>query len=441
MVQIKNLSWGRYPRVQQRSLELDWLEGVSVPEGRESVLPYGMGRSYGDSCLNAGGLLLVTRRLNRLISFDNESGLVRCECGVTLADLAEWGLKRGWFLPVTPGTKFVTVGGAIANDVHGKNHHRAGTFGAHVPRFELLRSNGERLICSADQNNALYRATIGGLGLTGLITWAEVRLRRAPNAFIDMQSVKFGSLEEFFQISGESDQDYEYTVAWMDCVSTGANFGRGIFMRGNHSSKESRDLPRVPIKLPLKVPFDLPSFTLNNFTVRAFDACYYHKQRAAVVNKTCYYDPFFYPLDAVEDWNRIYGKRGFLQFQCVVPGRLEQSGIKTILEVIVKSGSASFLAVVKEFGSAVSAGMLSFPTAGVTLCLDFPNQGARTLDLFQKLYGMTCSMGGRVYPAKDACMSPGNFQTFYPGWREFAEHVDPRFSSSFWRRVTEQEAA
>jgi FAD/FMN-containing dehydrogenase len=430
------LSWGRYPQVAQKWVRPAWLTEISFPAEDGTILPYGQGRSYGDSCLNADGCLVVTDRLNRLISFDHESGVLRCECGVTLQVLAEFALPRGWFLSVTPGTKFVSVGGAIANDVHGKNHHCAGTFGRHVLRFELLRSSGERCVCSPDENAELYRATIGGLGLTGLILWADVQLKSVSSAFIDMQAVKFGNLDEFFDVSLESDRSCEYTVAWLDCVSGGKNFGRGIFMRGNHSLKSADALPRVPRKLPLSVPFDFPNFTLNRWTVTAFDALYYHKQRSRVLESTCYYDPFFYPLDAVAHWNRIYGRRGFFQFQCVVPGQSDRSAIRGILEVIVKSGGASFLAVMKEFGDVSSPGMMSFPTKGVTLCLDFPNQGERTLALFETLHRLTRELGGRVYPAKDACMSAENFELFYPQWRQFAKFIDPRFSSSFWRRVS-----
>ena len=196
-----------------------------------TLLPFGLGRSYGDSCLNEGGALLETHGMRHLMRFDDSAGLLRCEAGTSLAEILDFGLPRGWFLPTTPGTKFVTVGGAIANDIHGKNHHVAGTFGRHVPQFELLRSDGRRYTCSPAENVDFYRATIGGLGLTGLILWADVQLRRVSGPYIDMESVRFGSLDEFYEVSAESDRDYEYTMSWIDCMATGRSLGRGLFMR------------------------------------------------------------------------------------------------------------------------------------------------------------------------------------------------------------------
>ena len=428
-------SWGRFPRLgeSQHPVALEWPWDnpfVELPADRK-VLPYGRGRSYGDSCLNAGGGLLLTERWNRCVAFDERTGVLRCESGVTLADIIQTFLPRGWFLPVTPGTKFVSVGGAIANDVHGKNHHVAGTFGCHVRQFELLRSDGQRLLCSPTSNRDLFCATIGGLGLTGLITWAEIQLKPAASAFIDQESVKFQNLDEFFEVSASTPPELEYTVAWLDCVASGPNFGRGIFMRGRHSTKTGR----YPPKLPLVVPVDFPSFALNALSVRAFNFLYYGKQRSRSVSSTIHYDPFFYPLDAVHHWNRIYGRRGFLQFQCVVPSTDNNRAIREILQTIVQSGQASFLAVLKEFGSVPSPGMLSFPRPGVTLALDFAYQGSRTLDLFSRLDSYVCEVGGALYPAKDACMGSKTFQCYYPRWQEFSRHIDPRFSSSFWRRV------
>ncbi len=428
-------SWGRYPRLAaaERLVSLEWPwenPFVDLP-AEASVLPFAQGRSYGDSCLNAGGALLLTDRWNRCIAFDSRSGVLRCESGVTLADIIDTFLPRGWFLPVTPGTKFVSVGGAIANDVHGKNHHVAGTFGCHVRQFELLRSDGSRTVCSRTANRELFAATIGGLGLTGLITWAEIQLKPAATPFIDQESIKFGNLDEFFEVSKSTPAAMEYTVAWLDCVASGPDFGRGIFMRGRHSEVTAR----APRKLPLMVPVDFPSFALNSVTVKAFNHLYYGKQRRREVRSVTHYDPFFYPLDAIHRWNRIYGKRGFLQFQCVVPPTDGHRPIREILQTIVSSGQASFLAVLKEFGTVPSPGMLSFPRPGVTLALDFAFQGQSTLALFQRLDAYVREVGGALYPAKDACMGPENFRCYYPRWQEFSRYIDPRFSSSFWRRV------
>ena len=431
-------SWGHYPEVKPAmTTPLYWRHELpDLADLSLSVLPYAYGRSYGDSCLNEGGVSLDVSHLNRFIAFDENEGLLRCEAGVSLADILEEFVPRGWFLPVSPGTKFVSVGGAIANDIHGKNHHRAGTFGRHVTRFELLRSNGERFICSPTEHSDLFRATIGGLGLTGIILWAEVRLKRIANAYLDTESIRYPSLKEFMEIAAESDKDYEYTVAWVDCLARGAHLGRGIFMRGNHNaSPELADKP-APKKLSLAVPVDFPSFVLNTLSIKAFNEVYYRKQLKDVVQATERYEPFFYPLDSISQWNRMYGKRGFMQYQCVVPFKDGYEVMSDILQRISRSGEGSFLTVLKMFGDVPSPGMLSFPRPGLTLALDFPNNGKRTLRLFDELDGIVRQSGGAVYPATDARMSPESFETYYPQWHEFSQYIDPHFSSSFWRRVT-----
>ena len=399
------------------------------------MLPFGLGRSYGDSCLNDGGVLLLTTSLNHIVAFDDEHGLFRCEAGVSLDEVLKVIVPRGWFLPTTPGTKFVTVGGAIANDIHGKNHHRAGTFGCHVTRFELLRSDGKRLLCSPVENSEWFAATIGGLGLTGLITWAEFKLRRIANAMIDVESVKFANLDQFFKISAESDQHFEYTVSWLDCLAKGTALGRGIFMRGNHAGPEIQNLQ--PHRSPrLRVPIDFPNFALNHYSIKAFNTLYDARARGPVSRKVMHYDPFFYPLDALKDWNRIYGRRGFFQYQCVVPFTNGHEAMRAVIARIASSGQGSFLAVLKTFGEKESPGMLSFPFQGVTLALDFPNNGPETLALFTELDRIVLAAGGRLYPAKDARMPAHAFQEHYSRWREFRDYLDPAFSSSFWQRVS-----
>jgi FAD/FMN-containing dehydrogenase len=429
-------SWGRFPKVSQHVIPLSWRhDPLPLPADDISVLVQGVGRSYGDVCLNDGGVLFSARAFNHYLDFDATCGRLRCEAGVTLADILAFSVPRGWFLSITPGTKFVTIGGAIANDVHGKNHHRAGTFGNHLLQFELLRSNGERLLCSPDSNAELFAATIGGLGLTGLITWAEIQLKPIVHRAIQADTIQFYDLEEFFTLSAESDAPYEYTMAWVDCNSRGKAFGRGIFFRGNHIPAEARP-PRWRVATRhLTMPLDLPGFALNRHSVAAFNFLYYHQQHQKIVSKLVDYNPFFYPLDAVLRWNRLYGKQGFLQYQCVVPDTDHQI-ITAILRKITDSGMGSFLAVLKTFGNIRSPGMLSFPRAGVTLALDFPIKGAQTFKLLEYLDDMVVAAGGRVYPCKDARLSPQNFKLYYPQWEQFAQHIDPRFSSSFWRRVT-----
>ena len=431
-------SWGRYPKIEASQVKtVYWRSELpDLAAFDESVLPYAYGRSYGDSCLNEGGVSIDVSHLQRFISFDENKGLLRCEAGVSLAEILAVMVPRGWFLPVSPGTKFVSVGGAIANDIHGKNHHRAGTFGCHVTRFELLRSNGERLICSPEENSELFRATIGGLGLTGIILWAEVQLKPIVNPYIDMDHIRFVSLDEFFAISAESDQDFEYTMSWVDILIGGDNLCRGIFMRGNHN--QSQELASKPMKkrLPLALPFNFPSFVLNTLTVKAFNELYYHAQLKDRVHKTIPYDPFFYPLDSIHEWNRMYGKRGFLQYQFVVPFAVAHDAMREILARIRHSGEGSFLTVLKKFGDVQSPGMLSFPRPGLTLALDFAYGGQKTLQLLEDLDRIVRQSGGAVYPAKDARMSAESFQAFFPRWQEFSHYVDPHFSSSFWRRVS-----
>ena len=431
-------SWGRYPRVQHSGVQpIYWRDELpDLAHAGQAVLPYGYGRSYGDSCLNANGILLDASHLNRFIAFDEAQGIMRCEAGVSLAEILDVIVPRGWFIPVSPGTKFVSVGGAIANDVHGKNHHRAGTFGCHVTCFELLRSNGARLICSPRENVGLFEATIGGLGLTGLILWAEFRLKPVVSPLIAMQRVRFASLEEFNALSAEADQHYEYTVSWVDILVGGKELCRGLFMSGNHDETPLKSTARGGRKLPLAVPFDLPSLALNPLTVKTFNELYYHAQIAKKVEKVVHYEPFFYPLDAIHNWNRLYGRRGFLQYQFVVPFDHGDEAMRDILARIRHSGEGSFLTVLKHFGAMQSPGMLSFPRPGLTLALDFAFGGQKTLRLLDDLDAIVRESGGAVYPAKDARMSGENFRAFFPRWQEFAQYIDPHFSSSFWRRVS-----
>ena len=432
----RSYSWGRLPVVEQQVIDISWCD-QGLPDTQLSLLPWGLGRSYGDSCVNDGNVVLCTRGLNRLISFDRETGLLHCEAGVSLADILGFTVPQGWFLPVLPGTKFVTVGGAIANDIHGKNHQSAGTFGHHVRQLELLRSDQGRQVCSPKHNTELFHATLGGLGLTGLILTAQIQLKPINNPYFRSETIQFKNLDEFRVLSRESNDDFEYTVGWLDCVSSGKNLGRGLFTRGNHAERSSNNRDkRATFKLGL--PFDLPGFALNLMTIKAFNSLYFHKERWRGGARGGYYDPFFFPLDAIHGWNRMYGRRGFYQYQCVVPGD-DYSVVKELLSVIGASGAGSFLAVLKEFGDIPSLGMLSFPRPGITLALDFPNKGAATLALLDRLDQIVIAAGGAVYPAKDARLSASAFRAYYPLWQEFATYIDPRFSSSFWRRVSKEE--
>ena len=396
-----------------------------------SLLPYGLGRSYGDSCLNDKRELIDCRRLNRILGFDESTGMLRCESGVSLSDILDVFLPKGWFPPVTPGTRFVTVGGAIANDVHGKNHHCAGTFGAHVRQIALHRSNDGLVICNSEINADMLRATIGGLGLTGVIAWADIQLKRVAGPWIDAESIPFHSLNSFLDLSRESNERFEYTVAWLDCFA-GKN-PRGIFFRGNHAADRGKKFH--PKRGP-KLPFALPGWMLNRYSIKAFNAMYYAIHAANRGPSLVPCDSFFYPLDSVRQWNLLYGRKGFLQYQCVIP-ETNLEAFEELLDRIAFSGMGSFLGVLKQFGSAPPAGLLSFPRPGLTFALDFAMRGEPTLKLMQSLDEVVQQTGGALYPAKDARMSPAMFETSFPRWRSFVPYIDPKLSSSFWRRVTE----
>jgi FAD/FMN-containing dehydrogenase len=448
-------AWGRAhrfthavarPRFADEAASLLAAPDGPAPVLPASVLPYGMGRSYGDSCLNRDGGLIDARGLDRFVAFDRQTGLLEVEGGVTLADILRVldGARPGeprWFLPVTPGTKFVTVGGAIANDVHGKNHHEAGTFGRHVAGLALLRSDGRVLDCSMTDNPELFAATIGGLGLTGLILRATIRLKPVPGPWLESEDIRYDTLEDFFALSAESLAGWEYSVAWIDCLATGRSLGRGIFTRSRHTDAGPAGAPagakpHTAYEPRLSVPLDFPGFALNKLSITAFNALYRRRIPAGGKRGTLHYDPVFYPLDAIGLWNRMYGARGFYQYQCAVPTAGAAETVRALLETIAAAGQGSFLAVLKTLGDVPSPGLLSFPMPGVTLALDFPNTGAATHALLDRLDAIVAAAGGRLYPAKDGRMPAGLFQGGYPRWREFAAHIDPRFSSSFWRRVS-----
>jgi FAD/FMN-containing dehydrogenase len=427
-------SWGRWPRHEQRLIGLT-NRFDDLPDCAP-MLPFGNGRSYGDVCLNGGGTLLLTRGLDRFISFDTVTGVLECEAGVLLSEIIDLTVPHGWFPAVTPGTALVTVGGAIANDVHGKNHHWVGSFGNHVVEFELQRSDGLILRCSPDCNRDWFCATIGGLGLTGLIRKARLQLRRVPGVWIGGDSQRFANLDAFFNLAERSDAQYEYTVAWLDCASTQSQLGRGVFMRGNHVH---RDAAAPRIRPPRALRFTPPVSPITRFSVRLFNELYYRRPAAQVAAAVWHYQPFLFPLDSVLDWNRMYGSRGFFQYQCVLPGTvLDGAGaLREMLRHIAGSGLGSFLAVLKRFGDRPSLGLLSFARPGTTLALDFPNRGEPTLRLLEDLDTITRAAGGAVYPAKDARMSALSFRQYFPHWQQLLPFIDPKFSSSFWRRVNE----
>jgi FAD/FMN-containing dehydrogenase len=434
------MSWGRYPALPQEAHSLGWRDRA-VTSWRElalahgNVLAFGNGRSYGDSCLAASDHVLQTLPLDRLISADWTTGVLRAEPGVTFEQILEVAIPRGWMLPVTPGTKYATLGGAIANDVHGKNHHVRGTFGCHVRRFALARSDGSLFECAPDTHPELYSATIGGLGLTGLILWAEIQLMPIRSSLIAQTSIRFANLDEFFELSERLDVLHEYSVAWVDCQSRGSTLGRGIFMVGDHVTDGPLEVDRrkkrtVPVTLPLPI--------FNPLTLRVFNGLFYHRHPNGETRSKVSYDAYFYPLDSLLEWNRIYGRAGFQQYQCVVPPQTARDAMRSILDAIATSGTGSFLAVLKRCGSRASPGLMSFPMEGTSLALDFPQRSASNARLFARLDAIVREAGGRLYPAKDAHMSGADFRAAYSKWQQLESLRDPAMMSRFWERTTRQ---
>jgi FAD/FMN-containing dehydrogenase len=410
--------------------ELDVLveSGSSAENG---ILAGGLRRSYGDSCLNGDGAMIDMTGLDRFVSFDRATGLLVAEAGVSLAEILKIAIPAGYFLPVTPGTRFVTLGGALANDVHGKNHHLAGTLGRWIREFNLLRSDGVERVVNRDDTTGLFAATIGGLGLTGIVTRVVLELAPIASSNMRVETIPFGNLAGFFALAAESELTHDYTVAWVDCLAKGNALGRGIFTRARHSA--DGELRVYSGRRPF-VPIDAPGFLLNRLSLSAFNDIYYRfagRSRQATVS----YDPFFYPLDAIEGWNRLYGRRGFYQYQSVVPPNNAEAATAQMLRTIADAGQGSFLAVLKTFGDVASPGLLSFPMKGTTLALDFANRGPSTLSLLDKLDTIVREAGGRLYPAKDGRLPPAMFRAGYPALEQFRTHMDPGMSSTFWRRM------
>jgi len=425
---VKVQSWGRLDAHEHQLVPLP--PGPPGPWAAQASGTFiGMGRSYGDICLNPGQALWQTTALDHFQAFDPSTGLLQCEAGTLLRDIQMRFLPQGWMLPVTPGTQFVTVGGAVANDVHGKNHHAMGSFGDHVASVELWRTSGEVVHCSPIAAPELFRATIGGFGMTGLIRSATLQLRRVPGPWLHTNTVVYRNLSEFFELADASERDWEYTVSWVDCI--GGKDVRGIFMRGNHAAHEQAEPPPKHRNMPLTPPISL----VNSLSLRAFNLAYYHWHSLQAGTRYAHYQPFFYPLDAITHWNRMYGPKGFFQHQCVLPRQQGKAAIDAMVHEIKKSGQGSFLAVLKTFGDRQAPGMMSFAMPGVTLALDFPNRGTSTLDLLARLNAIVAEAKGRIYLAKDACMPRTLFEQGYPELPTFLKHRDPGVSSALSRRL------
>jgi decaprenylphospho-beta-D-ribofuranose 2-oxidase len=424
--------WGRHPvrpgRVV-RSARLD------LPAKPTPVLARGLGRAYGDAAVPAaaGGVVIETVGADRILDFDPASGWLTCEAGLSLAEILRVFLPRGWFPPVTPGTKFVTVGGCVASDVHGKNHHRDGTFGRFVARLRIRTADGRTVVASPSEEPELFRATVGGMGLTGLIMEVTFRLRAVETPWIVVETESVSGLDALLDGLRGSARDWPYTVGWVDCLAAGTALGRGVLMRGRHASREESGGRAPGRRRALRVPFDAPEWLLNPSFMRLFNRLY-HARHGAGGRHLVSCEQFFYPLDAVLGWNRLYGRRGFLQYQCAIPHAAGARPVQEVLERLVRRGVASFLAVIKDFGPGSDA-YLSFPLPGTTLSLDLPYRGRATEELIHELNACVVDAGGRIYLAKDAVTRAKDFALMMPGlseWMAVRERWDPdrRFRSA-----------
>ncbi|HSJ14109.1 MAG TPA: FAD-binding oxidoreductase [Longimicrobiales bacterium] len=451
--------WGAWPRAESdvyRPERLRDLDAVLRTDG--TLLARGLGRSYGDAALNGAGATVLLERLDRVIAFDDETGTLTAEAGMSLADVLRTFAPRGWFPPVVPGTRHVTLGGALACDIHGKNHHRHGSIGRHVVRFTLLLASGERIVCSRTENPDAFRATLGGMGLTGIIVDVTLRLAPLPGRRVLVDYQRTRDLEEALAQFAADDDAYEYSVAWIDCIARGAALGRSVLMRGNWDTSPPPDAPAHPAgtappmrALPpaaerdltrsplLGVPPFAPGFLLRPSLLRLFNEVYYRQARTAARVPTAI-GAFFFPLDAIADWNRLYGRAGFTQYQLVLPHPHGEDGVRRVLHEIARAGSASFLAVLKRFGPGEPGQLLSFPRAGYTLAVDFPLRDSGVLPLLDRLDAICIEHGGRVYLAKDARLPATTLPAMYPEldeWRAIREQLDPagRFTSDQARRL------
>ncbi len=421
----KIADWGNYPVIEAEVTGFDSAEQLRTQlEQPGEVIAFGNGRSYGDASLQKN--ILLTRRFNKFLSFDENTGTLCCQSGVLLSEILDAFVPRGWFLPVTPGTKLITVGGAIAADVHGKNHHVAGSFGQHVLSMEVMRNDGSVIRCSPQEKAEFFRLTIGGMGLSGVILNATFRLKRINTAYIREETVRAENLDEIMD-GFELSDNWTYSVAWIDCLAKGDAMGRSILMRGEHCTKgelikpDRLELPLIlKQRLQLDIPVMFPNVALNPLSMKAFNFLYYNKTRPGTHSRIIDYNSFFYPLDAISNWNRIYGKRGFTQYQFVIPKSAGREGMRTILKRITESGLGSFLAVLKLFGEQNS--FMSFPMKGYTLALDFPISH-RAMQLFTELDAMVADYGGRLYLAKDSRMNAAMFEKTYPNADEFRQAI------------------
>lgn len=433
---MKVVNWGKYPEVEADVFEYNHIDHYhSLIQQKEQVIPRGMGRCYGDSALAPN--ILSTLKLNHMLAFDEEKGILTCEAGVTIEEVLRFFVPRGWFMPVTPGTKFVTIAGALASDIHGKNHHAKGTFSDHVIWFELITPNGDTKICSKTENAELFALTSGGMGLTGLITKVCFQLSPIETSYIRQESIKAKNLDEIMKIF-EDTQSWTNSVAWIDCLSKGKSLGKSIMTVGEFAKKEElkttkqKNNPLVTHKDgKLFLPIDFPNFTINSLTVRAFNLLYYNKQMQRLKQSIVHYETFYYPLDGILHWNRIYGKNGFTQYQFVLPPATSREGLIAIIEKIGQRGMGSFLTVLKLFGEQ-NENYIRFPKGGYTLAIDFKID-KKVWAFLDELDELVHKFGGRVYLTKDVRMKHEMLLKSYPQAQDFIDKIkliDPNFKFS-----------
>jgi len=415
---MKVTNWGNYPKIDTNFQGFSSIEELqNIVSTTDKLVARGLGRCYGDSALSQN--IVSTLRHNRILAFNDITGQITCESGVSLAEVLEVCVPKGWFIPVTPGTKFVTVGGAVASDVHGKNHHVEGSFSNHINSLDILLSNGNVVTCSKNLNSELFWATCGGMGLTGIILQVTFGLKRIETAYIKQEIIKARNLEEIMEVF-EASESFTYSVSWIDCLAQGKSQGRSIMMRAEHAKQTDLKPGTPPLQLPKKrklaVPLDFPSFALNSLSVKAFNFLYYHKAPGKLTESIIDYDTFFYPLDSIHQWNRIYGKRGFTQYQFVLPKENSRTGLKEILNQISQSGQGSFLAVLKLFGK--QNDLINFPKEGYTLALDFAIND-KVFPLLDELDKVVLANGGRLYLTKDVRMNADFFRKTYANSEAF----------------------
>ena len=425
------MSWNNYPIIKSNNIEF-LTQNFKLNSQYAENLAYGLGRSYGDVCLNENGNIIVTSKFNKIIEIDHNNGILHCESGISIKEILKVITPMGWFLPVVAGTRNITIGGAIANDIHGKNHHKVGSFGNFVKSFDLLRSNGEVLVCSEEENTEYFKATIGGMGLTGIIMAAKIKLTKINSEYITVETRRYNSLESYFEINSALEKNNEYTVSWVDCVMKNEGGLRGVYHSGNHSND---NLSNKKIKdLKIKFPFTPPFSFVNNLSMKMINELYYQLNKDTP-NKLQHYKSFFFPLDVIDSWGRAYGRKGFLQYQFVVPKENSLETMKKVLHEIKEYNQIPALGVLKTFGSIKSIGYMSFPREGLTLALDFRIKDNETFKFLNRLDNIVIDNNGSLYPAKDARMSSDTFTKSFDNIDFFSKFVDPKFSSSFWRRV------